>query len=105
MKTINEVLAQMLKLVVITLAPNQTIIKAVVDNKYYYIFISYQTIIAVDFISDGILFVNEQYWDYSKTTMKYLKQFVNDYTRYTYETKAQFRELIYSIKEDGVQPF
>ena len=105
MKTINEVLAQMLKLVVIQLAPNQTIIKAVLDNKYYYVFISYQTIIAVDFISDGVLFINSQYWDYSKTTMKYLAKFVNDYTRYTYENKAQFRELIYSIKEDGVMPF
>jgi len=33
-------------------------------------------------------------WDYSRTTMKYLKQFINEETNYTYENKKQFEKLI-----------
>ena len=33
-------------------------------------------------------------WDYSKTTMRYVKQFINEETCYTYEDKKQFKKLI-----------
>ena len=33
-------------------------------------------------------------WDYSYTTRKYFKQFINEFTPYTYETKAQWEKEI-----------
>lgn len=51
-------------------------------------FQSYQTLIAI--LDGHTLYINWQKWDYSKTTLKHLKMFVNEYTPYTYETKYQF---------------
>lgn len=33
-------------------------------------------------------------WDYSRTTLKYFKQFVNEETSFTYENKKQFEQLM-----------
>ena len=37
-----------------------------------------------------ILEINWDKWDYSKTTLKHLKMFINGYTSFKYETKHQF---------------
>lgn len=55
-------------------------------------FQSYRTLIAV--LEGGKLYINWNYWDYSKTTLKHLKIFINEYTPFTYESKAQFLGLI-----------
>lgn len=51
--------------------PNQYIIK----TKDYCIFQSYDTIIAVQIYGQGI-YLDEQKWDYSRTTGKYRNQFL-----------------------------
>jgi len=33
-------------------------------------------------------------WDYSRTTLKYFKEFINDETCFTYEDKAQWEKEI-----------
>lgn len=57
-------------------------------------FQSYKTLIAIRSYKDKKLSVNYKYWDYSKTTMKHLKLFINTYTTYTYESKSQFQKLL-----------
>ena len=53
-------------------------------------FQSYQSLIAVYDKATGNLFINWDKWDYSKTTLKHLKMFINEWTSFIYETKAQF---------------
>lgn len=55
-------------------------------------FQSYCSLIAV--LSGQHLFINWNKWDYSKTTLKHLKMFINEYTPYTYENKQQFLKEI-----------
>lgn len=63
-------------------------------------FQSYRTLIAIYVRGDYFerrpdqLFINWQMWDYSKTTLKHLKIFINELTPYHYETKAQFLKEI-----------
>ena len=55
-----------------------------------YSFYSYGSWIAeVD--EDGILRVGPK-WDFSQTTLKYFKQFINGFTAYRYTTKASFEK-------------
>lgn len=56
----------------------------------YHCFQSYQSLIAIYDKTSGNLFINWDKWDYSKTTLKHFKLFVNEWTHYHYETKAQF---------------
>ncbi len=37
-------------------------------------------------------------WDYSKTTLKYFKQFINDFTSYTYTTKKEWEKIMQESK-------
>lgn len=67
--------------------PNQFIITD--GNKK--VFQSYDSKIAV---SNGVELEIYPHWDYSKTTLRYLKQFINEETRYEYETKKQFEKMI-----------
>lgn len=67
---------------------NLTIIK---DTNMYYLF-SYNSKIAI--YSDMKYLDIGKKWDYSQTTLKHLKHFINTYTAYTYETKSQFKALI-----------
>ena len=60
------------------------------------VFQSYRTLIAVWSYSEHKLYINWCYWDYSKTTMKHLKIFINDYTSMRYENKQQFMKFIIS---------
>lgn len=55
---------------------NQFLIK----TKEYNIFQSYQTIIAVYDKKSQHLYLNKDYWDYSKTTLKHLYIFIIRYT-------------------------
>lgn len=55
-------------------------------------FQSYKTLIAI--YSNITLYVNWRYWDYSKTTLKHLKMFVDRYTCFDYENKQHFLKLI-----------
>lgn len=57
-------------------------------------FQSYRSLIAV--LSGDTLLINWNKWDYSKTTLKHLKMFVNEYTPYTYENRQQFLKEIRS---------
>lgn len=72
-------------------------------NIRYLCFQSYDTLIAVYDKAHKQMFINWQMWDYSKTTLKHLKMFVNFYTCFEYETKAQFLNLI--RKNDNVLTF
>jgi len=68
--------------------PNQFIITG--ENKT--IFQSYKSKIATCWVGGELTIYSD--WDYSKTTLKYLKQFINEETSFTYENKAQFEKLM-----------
>tara|TARA_R100001163_G_scaffold54171_1_gene41501 strand:+ start:236 stop:571 length:336 start_codon:yes stop_codon:yes gene_type:complete len=86
--------------------PNQIIIE---DKKSYeYIFQSYGTTIAKIIKSnrligkshfDKFIILDEKYWDYSRTTLKYLNMFLTQYTHHTTNTK-EIRKL---IKNDVIE--
>lgn len=59
-------------------------------------FQSYTSIIAMYCPSTAQLLISWSKWDYSKTTMKHLKAFINEYTPYSYTTKADFYKFITS---------
>lgn len=75
------------------------------DNNNIVAFQSYKTLIAVYYEGSyeekrpNILEVNWSMWDYSKTTLKHLKLFVNKYTTFHYENKHQFGQEIRSNKD------
>ena len=62
-------------------------------------FQSYDSLIAIYDLYK--LLINWYKWDYSKTTLKHLKIFINDYTHYEYENKQQFMKLIINDKTIG----
>ncbi|MBO7731812.1 MAG: hypothetical protein J6S67_04650 [Methanobrevibacter sp.] len=53
-------------------------------------FQSYRSLIALYSPETKELYINQDKWDYSKTTLKHFKAFVNEYTCYNYETKLDF---------------
>lgn len=68
---------------------NLTIVR---DKDTFYLF-SYNSKIAVYLSNMKYLDIGKN-WDYSQTTLKHLKHFINTYTAYTYDTKTQFKALI-----------
>lgn len=64
------------------------------DNTEFY---SYNSLIAI-FCGKELVLTKK--WNYSQTTLKQLKYFINNYTCFNYETKKQFIEEIkkYNIK-------
>jgi len=90
--------------------PNQIIIE---DNKRKeVIFQSYGTTIAkiikktsefddknLRILSNKSIILDEKYWDYSRTTLKYLNKFITEYTHNTTNTK-EIRKL---IKNDVIE--
>ena len=68
-------------------------------------FQSYKTLIAIYNQTTKELYINYPYWDYSKTTMKHLKIFINTYTIYGYDNKKQFADFIASTKNDKIKLF
>ena len=74
---------------------NQFVINYIKPNTFrVLVFQSYKTIIAIYDQETKQLYINWYYWDYSKTTMKHLKIFINEYTYFTYENKQQFLKEI-----------
>ena len=61
-------------------------------------FQSYNKTIARTYYSEMLdttmLELNGDWWDYTNTTRKYFKQFINEETPYTYENKAQWLKEI-----------
>lgn len=68
--------------------PNQFII----EGKDGRTFQSYKSIIAT--VKDGKVTLDEYYWNYSRTTSKYLSMFLNSSTL---ETKKNIKEGIYKL--------
>ena len=70
---------------------NQFVIEYVKPNNFSVLcFQSYKSLIAIYDQETKQLLINWRYWDYSKTTSKHLKIFVNRFTNCTYENKQQF---------------
>lgn len=70
---------------------NFTILK---DNIKNLIFFSYNSHIATYDKENEKLYITIL-WDYSQTTLKQLKNFINNYTSFNYENKKQFEQEIY----------
>ena len=74
---------------------NQFVITYTKPNGFrVYSFQSYDSLIAVYDTEDGKLYINWYKWDYSKTTMKHLKMFIEDWTIYNYVDKKSFNHFI-----------
>ena len=65
-----------------------------IDGNTLLVFQSYRSVIAIYNPITKKLFVNWNKWDYSKTTMKHLKMFINEYTCYRYDNKYQFSSFL-----------
>ena len=74
---------------------NQFVIEYYVNGELLTCFQSYYSLIAIYNRTTKELFINNNKWDYSKTTLKHLKMFINEWTPYTYENKQQFSHLIH----------
>lgn len=57
-------------------------------------FQSYATLICMWASNEKKLYINWSMWDYSKTTLKHLKQFINQYTPFEYLTKQDFLKFL-----------
>ena len=67
----------------------------VVPLKYNVVrFYSYGRIIADWDNTTKVLIIYDDTWDYSNTTRRYFKQFINEYTDYEYEDKKKFEKLL-----------
>ena len=58
------------------------------------VFQSYKTSICEWDFNTKTLVLNGDWWDYSNTTRKYFKKFINEETSLTYESKKQFLKEI-----------
>ena len=57
-------------------------------------FQSYATLICMYSPNENKLYINWSMYDYSKTTLKHLKIFINEYTPFNYINKADFTLFI-----------
>lgn len=57
---------------------------------------SYTSLIAIFNVENQRLNLTKL-WDYSQTTLKQLKEFINNYTIYKYTTKKEFEKTIDNI--------
>lgn len=62
----------------------------VLEDKEKSFLISYTTTIASYDYTTRELKLNVNYWDYSQSTLKHLKHFINNYTCYNYDSKKDF---------------
>jgi hypothetical protein len=69
----------------------------ILSEGYLKVFQSYQSTIC--HIALDKLVLNGNMWDYSNTTRKYFKQFINEETRFHYENKAQWLKEIQNNKD------
>ncbi len=58
------------------------------------VFQSYDSKICAYDSSTSTLYLYGDIWDYSNTTRKYFKEFINYYTIYTYEDKKEWLKMI-----------
>jgi len=65
--------------------PNQFLIED--GNKSY--FQSYNSIIALKDDNEGQVYLDEKYWDYSRTTMKYLHKFLRTESKKEIESRIK----------------
>lgn len=65
-------------------------------NSNNYIFYSYSSLIAIYNENTKKLRLTKL-WNYSQTTLKQLKNFINNYTCYNYSSKKEFEKLIDNI--------
>ena len=70
----------------------------VIEHGDFVTFQSYSTQIATFNTETKELEVGE--WSYSRTTMKYFKMFINDYTDRRYESADQWRKV---MRNEGLQ--
>lgn len=73
-----------------TIATNQVVTR--VGSKTF--FYSYDTLIAIYENENCTLYLKDSMWDYSNTTRKYFKQFIEEYTTKEYGTKQKFLKEI-----------
>lgn len=73
---------------------NQFVITYLDNGVEYWAFQSYRTLIAIYCPTTKEMLINWDMFDYSKTTTKHTKIFINTYTCYTYDNKQQFINLI-----------
>ena len=57
-------------------------------------FQSYATLICYYSSNENKLYINYSMYDYSKTTLKHLKMFINEYTPFNYDNKTQFDNFL-----------
>lgn len=79
-------------------AQNQTVTTMKGIKEFY----SYGTLIAKYNEGTQKLVLDDK-WDYSKTTLFYFKQFINNHTKYNYESKSQFIKLISNNKNITIE--
>ena len=66
-----------------------------ITDSFQIAFQSYKSLIATyDFTNGDFLQLNSNRWDYSTTTRRHFKSFINDYTPFTYECKSQWLKEI-----------
>ena len=100
-----NVLENLSKLRIIPLANNQNIVISSYEGQIYYLFFSYDSLIVIYNTHNYDIAINTNKWDYSKTTMRWLKTFINDYTARHYDNKQQFTYFIYNDANDCVTRF
>lgn len=61
--------------------------------RYFY---SYDSPICAYDYDSQILYLNNDVWDYSNTTRKYFKEFLESYTSIDYDSKAKFLKTMCS---------
>ena len=84
---------------------NQFVITYCDNDITYWAFQSYYSLICVYCPSTKEMIVNNNKWDYSKTTLKHLKLFINDFTCYRYENKTQFTYFLYKENNEKITLF
>ena len=63
-------------------------------------FISYQSLICE--LNGNDLILNSDMWDYSNTTRKHFKKFINEYTRFEYVDRMQWIKEIRRLLNNGI---
>lgn len=71
----------------------------IINNGNEVIFQSYQSKIATYNKVDKTLKLYSYMWDYSNTTRKHFKTFINDFTTFGYDDKSQFLKLIDKLND------
>ena len=80
-----EILKALQKISLIPITNNQNVIACRdSENTRYYVFYSYNSLIAI--YSENQLIINNDKWDYSKTTLKWFNYFLNNFTSFHFNS-------------------